>query len=53
LAGTIGFTAIPRVIEATLDAIPTVAVGSLDDVMGADAQARAKARELLARESLR
>ncbi len=53
LAGSIGFTAIPRIIEATLDAIPAVAVGSLDDVMGADAQARAQARELVFQESRR
>jgi len=50
LAGKIGFTAIPRVIEATLDAIPTGMVGSLDDVMAADRMARDKALALVARE---
>ncbi len=53
LAGQVGFTAIPRIIEATLDAIPATPVASLEAVMEADRQAREKARALLAREVAR
>jgi 1-deoxy-D-xylulose-5-phosphate reductoisomerase len=53
LAGQIGFTAIPRIIEATLDAIPATPVANLEAVMEADRQAREKARSLLAREAAR
>ena len=41
----ISFLAIPAVIGAVLDALPVVAVDSLDDVLGADAGARAEARQ--------
>ena len=40
----ISFLSIPRVIEAVLDALPVNAVGSLDDVLGADADARRAAQ---------
>jgi 1-deoxy-D-xylulose-5-phosphate reductoisomerase len=40
----IAFLAIPRVIEAVLDALPVNAVGCLDDVLGADAEARRAAQ---------
>ena len=53
LAGQVGFTAIPRIIEATLNAIPATPVASLDAVMEADRQAREHARALLAREVAR
>ncbi|GBG01794.1 1-deoxy-D-xylulose 5-phosphate reductoisomerase [Azospira sp. I13] len=53
LAGQVGFTAIPRIIEATLNAIPATPVASLEAVMEADRQAREKARALLAREVAR
>lgn len=41
----ISFLSIPRVIEAVLDALPVNAVGSLDDVLGADAEARRAAQQ--------
>ena len=41
----ISFLAIPRVIEAALDALPVNAVGCLDDVLGADAEARRAAQQ--------
>ena len=41
----ISFLSIPRVIEAVLDALPVSTVGSLDDVLGADAEARRAARQ--------
>ncbi len=40
----ISFLSIPRVIEAVLDALPVGAVNSLDDVLGADAEARRAAQ---------
>ncbi|WP_435626543.1 1-deoxy-D-xylulose-5-phosphate reductoisomerase [Candidatus Ferrigenium straubiae] len=40
----ISFLAIPRVIEAVLDALPAGNVGSIDDVLGADAEARRAAQ---------
>lgn len=40
----IAFTAIPRVIEGTLDQLPATALSSLDDVLAADAVARRIAR---------
>ena len=40
----ISFLAIPAVISAVLDALPVAAVGSLDDVLGADGEARLEAR---------
>jgi len=41
----ISFLAIPAVIGAVLDALPVVAVDSLDDVLGADAGARIEAQQ--------
>jgi 1-deoxy-D-xylulose-5-phosphate reductoisomerase len=41
----ISFLAIPRVIGAVLDALPVGTVGSLDDVLGADAEARLVAQQ--------
>jgi 1-deoxy-D-xylulose-5-phosphate reductoisomerase len=41
----ISFLSIPRIIEAVLDALPVGAVGSLDDVLAADADARRAAQE--------
>ena len=41
----IPFPSIPRVIAAVLDALPVNAVGSLDDVLGADAEARSVAQQ--------
>ncbi len=40
----ISFLAIPAVIGAVLDALPVAAVGSLDDVLGADGEARLEAQ---------
>lgn len=45
LAKQISFLSIPRVIAAVLDALPVNAVGSLDDVLGADAEARSAAQQ--------
>ncbi|MBI5429011.1 MAG: 1-deoxy-D-xylulose-5-phosphate reductoisomerase [Nitrosomonadales bacterium] len=45
----IAFLDIPRVIAAVLDALPVNAVGSLDDVLVADAEARRAATEWIAR----
>ena len=41
----ISFLHIPRVIEAVLDVLPVNTVGSLDDVLGADAEARRVAQQ--------
>jgi 1-deoxy-D-xylulose-5-phosphate reductoisomerase len=41
----ISFLAIPGVIGAVLDTLPVVAVESLDDVLGADAEARHEAQQ--------
>jgi 1-deoxy-D-xylulose-5-phosphate reductoisomerase len=43
----IPFLAIPRLIEAVLERLPTRTVTAVDDVLTADAQARAMALELL------
>ncbi len=43
----IPFLSIPRIIEAVLDAMPATAVGSLDDVLAADAEARIVAQQQL------
>ncbi|MBI5437822.1 MAG: 1-deoxy-D-xylulose-5-phosphate reductoisomerase [Nitrosomonadales bacterium] len=40
----ISFLSIPRIIEAVLDTLPVNAVGSLDDVLGADSEARRAAK---------
>jgi 1-deoxy-D-xylulose-5-phosphate reductoisomerase len=45
LAKQIPFLSIPRIIAAVLDALPVNAVGSLDDVLGADAEARSAAQQ--------
>ncbi|MGA7595621.1 MAG: 1-deoxy-D-xylulose-5-phosphate reductoisomerase [Gallionella sp.] len=49
LDGQISFLAIPAVIGAVLDSLPVVAVESLDDVLGADAEARMAARHQIDR----
>jgi 1-deoxy-D-xylulose-5-phosphate reductoisomerase len=41
----IAFLEIPRIIGGALDALPVSAVGSLDDVLGADAEARRVAEQ--------
>jgi 1-deoxy-D-xylulose-5-phosphate reductoisomerase len=45
----ISFLSIPRVINAVLDALPVSAVGGLDDVLGADAEARRAAQQQIQR----
>ena len=40
LAGSISFLSIPHIIEYVLNALPVNDVGRLDDVLGADAEAR-------------
>jgi len=47
----ISFLAIPRVIEAVLDALPVSTVGCLDDVLGADAKARRAAQQQIQKSS--
>jgi 1-deoxy-D-xylulose-5-phosphate reductoisomerase len=49
LDGQISFLAISAVIGAVLDTLPVVAVESLDDVLGADAEARIAARQQIDR----
>lgn len=49
LDGQIPFLSIPRVIETVLDAMPARAVGGLDDVLAADAEARIVAQQQLQR----
>jgi len=41
----ISFLSIPRIIEAVLNALPVNMVGSLDDVLGADDEARRAAQQ--------
>jgi 1-deoxy-D-xylulose-5-phosphate reductoisomerase len=41
----ISFLDIPRIIAASLDALPVCTVNSLDDVLGADAGARRAAQQ--------
>ncbi len=43
----IGYPAIPAIIEATLAAVPPVAVKALEEVLAADGEARVRAEELL------
>jgi 1-deoxy-D-xylulose-5-phosphate reductoisomerase len=43
----LNFLDIPRVIEAVMTTMPAVAIGSLDDVLAADAEARRRAQEHL------
>jgi 1-deoxy-D-xylulose-5-phosphate reductoisomerase len=47
LDGRIPFTAIPEVVERTLDAIPVTAPGHFDDLYAVDTEARERARELI------
>lgn len=49
VAGKLPWIKIPQVIEATLEATEAIAPQTLDDVLDADAQARAKAREIVAK----
>lgn len=48
----IPFLSIPRVIAAVLDALPVRTVGSLDDVLDADAEARRAAQQHIGQGSL-
>ena len=50
LGGQISFLAIPRMIEEVLAALPVSAADTLEDVLDADAIARATAHELLQRQ---
>ncbi len=45
LEGRLSFPGIPRVVERVLSSMPASAVGSLDDVVAADAEARRRAAE--------
>ncbi|MDJ0977203.1 MAG: 1-deoxy-D-xylulose-5-phosphate reductoisomerase [Erythrobacter sp.] len=47
LDGRIGFLQITKLVEQTLDRLSAQAPGSLEEVLAIDAEARAKARELL------
>jgi 1-deoxy-D-xylulose-5-phosphate reductoisomerase len=47
LAGRLSFPGIARVVEAALDGLPPEPVGHFDDLYAADAEARARAGELL------
>lgn len=49
VAGKLPWIKIPQVIEATLEATEAIDPQTLDDVLDADAQARAKAREIVAK----
>ncbi|MGE0580993.1 MAG: 1-deoxy-D-xylulose-5-phosphate reductoisomerase [Steroidobacteraceae bacterium] len=48
LAGRLNFTGIPEVIESVMTKATTGPIGAIDDVLGADREARALAREALA-----
>jgi 1-deoxy-D-xylulose-5-phosphate reductoisomerase len=48
LDGRIPFTAIPEVVERTLDALPARTPGHFEDLYDADREARERARELIA-----
>lgn len=48
----ISFLSIPRIIAAVLEALPVSAVGSLDDVLGADAEARSVAQQQIGQGAL-
>jgi 1-deoxy-D-xylulose-5-phosphate reductoisomerase len=43
----VSFLDIPRVIEAVITTMSAGTIGSLDDVLAADAEARSRARERL------
>lgn len=47
LKGSLGFTAIPEVVEATLNAIPAQPIESLEQLMAVDAEARRVAEQKL------
>ncbi|MEO5628225.1 MAG: 1-deoxy-D-xylulose-5-phosphate reductoisomerase [Thermomonas sp.] len=47
LQGRIGFLSIPETVAATLDALPMQPADSLDALLAADTQARARARALI------
>jgi len=47
LNGSLGFTAIPAIVEATLNAIPTEAAESVDQLMSFDVEARSVAEQKL------
>jgi 1-deoxy-D-xylulose-5-phosphate reductoisomerase len=47
----ISFLSIPRVIEVVLDALPVSPVGCLEDVLGADAEARRAAQQQVRKSS--
>ena len=47
LEGRLPFTAIPEVVERTLDAIPVTVPGHFEDLYAVDADARERARELI------
>jgi 1-deoxy-D-xylulose-5-phosphate reductoisomerase len=49
IAGQAGFLDIDAIVAETLEAMPTMAMASLDDVVAADAEARAVARAAVAR----
>jgi 1-deoxy-D-xylulose-5-phosphate reductoisomerase len=49
LAGGLGFMQIPVLIEAVLEQLPLRPIQSLDDVLGADLEARACAERWLER----
>jgi 1-deoxy-D-xylulose-5-phosphate reductoisomerase len=48
LRGELGFADIPRVIERALDELPAAPIGHFEDLYRADAEARERARELVA-----
>ena len=48
LAGRLNFTGIPKVIEAVMTKATTGPIGTIDDVLCADREARALTREQLA-----
>jgi 1-deoxy-D-xylulose-5-phosphate reductoisomerase len=47
LAGRVPFTAIPEVVERTLEGVPAVEPRHFEDLYAADAEARERARELV------
>ena len=48
LAERLPFPGIPAVVERALEALPAEPVGHFDDLLAADAEARARAAELVA-----
>ena len=47
LAGNLGFLDIPRVVAETLEKMPDTAIGSVEDVLTVDAEARNVARDIM------